>query len=270
MRVPSSFVWSIEPNAARQILQFRPLMILEAAMPGENDPQVAGGIAVISIVGPMMKDIKWRGFADTRAIGESVKRAAADDNVRAIVLRIDSPGGSVDGLAELGDAVWAARTVKPVLAQVDGMAAWAAYYVASQASRIVAGRGDMIGSIGVRIMLYDFSKMYEEAGVKALPIDSSPDDRPFKSAAMEGTEITEQHQADFQRIVDTYFADFGRMVQRGRGMSSEAFDAVADGRVWVGEEARAVGLIDGIGTLADTLGALAGSLAVTDRARARR
>jgi signal peptide peptidase SppA len=245
---------------------FRP----EERIAGEDAPQLIGGVSVIPIVGVMWKDARFRGYADTRAITDSVKAASGDDNVRAIVLRIDSPGGSVDGLAELGDAILSARGVKPVIAQVDGMAASAAYYAASQASRIVAGRMDMVGSIGTRIMLYDFSKYFSEVGIKAIPIDSSPEDRPFKSAAIQGTEITELQQADFQRIVDDYFGDFRNVVIRGRGMSAESFDAVADGRVWVGDEARKVGLIDGLATLGETLAALSGSIAVTDRARARR
>jgi len=163
---------------------------------------------------------------------------------------IDSPGGSVDGLVELADTVQAVKQVKPIIAQVDGMMASAALYAAAGATEIYAGKRDLIGSIGTRIMLYDFSEMFSNEGVKAIPIDTGE----HKSAGAMGTEITEEQQAEFQRIVDGYFSDFMATLQNGRGISQKELKPLADGRVFFAEEEPLeAGLIDGIQSLEQTL-----------------
>jgi len=124
----------------------------------------------------------------------------------------------------------------------------------------------MVGSIGVKLMLYDFSQAFENEGVKAIPIDTGE----FKSAGEMGTEITEEQQADFQRIVDRFFDGFINAVMRGRNMSEESVRAVADGRVFIGQEAVDSNLVDGIQTLRETLSNLRQSNQTnTRRARAR-
>jgi signal peptide peptidase SppA len=266
-------LWSIEPLAFES-LRNRAAAFVKAA-PGERPQRplmrTGGGIAVIEIVGPMIKTPDWVdamfGFTSTAGIRQAVEAAGADPAIAAIVLRVDSPGGSVDGMAELGDAIWEARQVKPVIAQVDGLAASAAYYAASQASRIYAGRMDMIGSLGARILLYDFSAAFAQMGVKAVPIDTSPEDRPFKSAAAPGTPITETQIDDFQRIVDAYGADFRAMLARGRGWTDAQVDRVFDGRVWTTPEAMTLGLVDGVRTLAETVAGEAERLSAPGRMR---
>src|SRR5699024_4511213 len=128
------------------------------------------------------------------AIRAAVQSAMADDAVDNIVLVIDSPGGSTAALSDLGDTIAWAREHKTIISQVDTMAASAAYYVAAQTSKIYAGRMDLVGSIGVRMTLYDYSKAFGDAGIKAIPIDTGE----FKSAGEIGTEITEAQIAEFQ------------------------------------------------------------------------
>lgn len=288
MTIPLSVVWAIEPGAARQMVATlaagirRPILhadvaadppagrihVLEpgavavhvcpAAGPATDAArdglpmQVGGGVALIDVTGPLLKDAGWLsyfGFGSTRDIRRAVEAAAADDDVETIVLRIDSPGGTTDGIAEVTDAVAAAARGMPVVAQVDGMAASAAYWIASQATTIVAQRMDMVGSIGVRMLLYDFSQAFANEGVEAVPIDTGP----FKSAGAVGTEITEEQRADFQRVVDAYMDAFRTAVMAGRSMSADAFAAVADGRLFTAAEALSLGLIDRVGTVEDTL-----------------
>lgn len=230
---------------------------------------VSDGVATVRLMGPMMRRAgqiaeKYFGIAGTDSTRLAMQAANADPDVDQILLRIDSPGGSVDGLDQLGETV--ATSSKPVTAVVDGMAASAAYYVASQADRIIAGRNDMVGSIGVRMMLYDFSAAFEKDGIEAVPIDTGK----FKSAGAMGTKITDEQRADFQRVVDYYFADFVKAVSNGRGMSAEAVRAVADGRMFTQPEALANGLIDGVGTYQSVLGELRSQRAQrTGTARAR-
>lgn len=231
---------------------------------------VVDRIAIIPMMGPMIRRAgpiaMMFGIVGTDQIRVAVESAGQDPEIDHILLRIDSPGGSVSGLAELADAIHSID--KPVTAQVEGMAASAAYYTASQADRILVGRNDLVGSIGTRILLYDWSQYFEEAGIKAIPIDTGP----FKSAGALGTEITEEQQADFQRIVDFYFDDFLAVVQRGRGMSEEQVRSVADGRVFTPAECLESGLIDGVATFEQTLTELRGqsqSGRSTQAARAR-
>ncbi len=144
------------------------------------------------------------------------------------------------------------------------MVASAAYWVASQADRIYSHRLDLIGSIGVRIMLYDMHRLFEKEGVEAVPIDTGE----FKSAGAEGTEITENQRADFQRIVDAYFAAFLDVIERGRALSGDRLKAVADGRIFTAPEALEQGLIDGIQTFEQTMQQLQQPLRASRRATA--
>jgi signal peptide peptidase SppA len=227
----------------------------------KDDPfgllQMVGSTAVISIKGPLMKSqpgtiAEFCPSATTVDMQNQIQRAVASDQVDQILLWIDSPGGSVDGSIELADAVYEARQQKPVTAQVDGLAASAGYWIASQASEIVAGRSDLIGSIGVFSVLYDMSRMAENDGIKVIPVQSGK----FKTTGLPGTKISDEQIADEQRVVNAYFSDFKAAIQRGRGdrMTSEQIDQVADGRVFKADsEALGFGLIDRVGYLRQTL-----------------
>jgi ClpP class serine protease len=144
----------------------------------------------------------------------------------------------------------------------------AAYMTAAQATEIVAGRMDMIGSIGTRLTLFDTSKMAERWGIKAIPIDTGE----FKSLGEFGTEITASQVEYMQGLVNGYFADFKATVMRGRKMSAEAFAKVSDGKVWLASDAKAMGLIDGFSTFGETISRLqAGKVfASLNRSRADR
>lgn len=252
-------LWSIYPGAEVDVLgklhDYRAWLVTGGpAQDAEREGlpvRVYNGSAVVPLVGPMMRRLSffaaWLGMTSTDMVRAAVASALADDDIDQVVMVIDSPGGEVAGLAELADLMYAAD--KPIVAVVEGMAASAAYYVASQADRILVGRNDLVGSIGTRIMLYDYSKMYAEAGVEAVPIDTGR----FKSAGAIGTEITEEQRADFQRIVDFYFGDFVNAVARGRNLSTDDVRQVGDGRMFTPVEALAAGLIDGVGGIADVL-----------------
>ena len=219
--------------------------------------QVAGGVGVISIEGVMTRFIQGaRMVTAMEAVEAAVRSAAGDRAIGSILLRINSPGGSVDGLAQLADTVKAAAGSKRVVAQIAGMGASAAYYVASQASEIRAERTNLVGSLGARLLVMDLSRLAKNEGVEVIPIDSAPEDRPFKSAGAPGTEITKAQRADFQRIVDAFAEDFRTAVMNGRNMSREQLDAVFDGRVWQAGKAVELGLVDQVATLRQTLSEL--------------
>ncbi len=258
---PDSQYWAIEPLAFRQFLNRTrgPLSLeqikaitTEAAI-GKPGYQTYNKVAVLRIRGIMEKlpTVIGNVFGDTATVNirRSVKAALQDRSVENILLVIDSPGGTVDGIHELGDALYQARQIKPITAQVDGLGASAAYWTAAQANQIFLGRGDQVGSIGVRMALYDYHKMFENEGVEAVVIDTGV----HKSAGLQGTEITEEQRKEFQRITDTYYENFLDAIQRGRGMSRETVKPLADGRVFVGQEAVDLGLADAVQTFEETL-----------------
>lgn len=270
--LPLSQLWAMEPMAfeqfTRQAIVVREGPVADAEHSGLPLKKV-GGTAVISLVGVMLKSpplwLQRYGFVGTTAVKAAVSAAAADKSVDQIVLRIDSPGGVVDGNAELADTVYAARQVKPVIAQVDGIMASAAYYVGSQATAIYSGRMDMVGSIGVRLMLYDFSRLFANEGIEAIPIDTGK----YKSAGAMGTPITDEQKADFQRIVDAYYNDFVSAIVRGRGMTDAQVRQVGDGRVFTATEALQLGLIDKIQPIEQTLAEFSQASARSRLAKAR-
>jgi len=262
MDIPRSTIWAVDPghfaglrDSLRTRLESLTTKDVKDARASEQRVTI-DGVEVVKIKGYMDKlagfPLDAWGWASVSAARRVIDQAARDPEVSGIMMVIDSPGGSVDGLAELGDAVFAARKVKPVIAQIDGMAASAAYYVASQATAIYSHRMDMIGSIGTYMLLYDMSKMAEQQGVEAVLIATGD----YKGAGSPGTEITTEQRADFQRIVDAFFADFTAVVDRGRGAKINGLAGLADGRVFMAAEAQASGLIDGVQTFEETISSL--------------
>jgi signal peptide peptidase SppA len=215
-------------------------------------------VAVIPIEGFMAKNpnilTEFFGGTSTAMVGRAVQAAVADDSIASVVLVVDSPGGPVDGLAEFADTIYSARGSKPIVASVNGLAGSAAYYAASQADKVFAGRTNLVGSIGTRWVLEDLSEAFAKAGVKPIVVDTGK----FKSIGVPGTEITEEQRAEIQRLVDEYGDDFVQAVARGRGLPESRVKESADGRVWRGEEAVRRGLIDGIATTDETIARMVG------------
>jgi len=257
-----------EPSAfaARESLRGKANLTINAESmrkpaPMMQSQRATDGVVVIDIRGVMLAspdslDEFFGGFTNTRAVTRAVEMASVDSGVEAIVLRIDSPGGSVEGLAELGDAVGDAAKRKQVIAVVQGMCASAAYSAAARATEIVSGRMDMVGSIGTVLIVYDASEAFRTAGVKVVPIVSGR----LKATGELGTEFTAEQQAYLQDVIDGYFADFRRTVMLGRGrlIGPAEWSEVSSGRIFLATEAKRLGLIDRFGTLGDTLNRLHG------------
>jgi len=206
---------------------------------------------IIPIMGVIMRRSgTWApDVVDVDEVRAAVEAATADPSVRRIILRVDSPGGTVDGLSELGSAVTKAAAIKPVVAVVEGMAASAALYAIAGATEIVAGPMDLVGSIGTIAVFSDWSKLAEKFGVRVVAVASGP----LKSTGVFGVEFTPEQEAYIQQIVDSYAADFKAAVGRGRKLSAKAVDALASGEVFMAQDALKRGLVDRIGGLSDTL-----------------
>lgn len=267
-------VWAIWPHAFNLHCERVRQLDFKAHLADFDEPEpksliqmepVANGksIARIPIVGLMMKQRSSLGGTSTVQVRRDVRDAANNPDVSAILLEIESPGGTVSGLEALANDVRSARARKPVWAFVDDLAASAAYYVASQAEQIVAnGKNALIGSIGTLMTVYDASALYANEGVKPHVFATGP----LKGAGTSGTPITEEQQAYFQGIVDGSQREFDAAVKRGRGFTDSQLKAVRTGGVWLAPEAADLKLIDGTRSLEKTIAELAASAARRSRA----
>jgi signal peptide peptidase SppA len=244
--------WAIEETAARQILGMlrsvsasAHLSEVEARGPAEGrdtrEYAVSDGIAYLSLCGPMTKaQTSWGSGCSTVALRRQIRQAAADPEVKGIMIRIDSPGGSVSGTADLADDVAAVNRKKPVYAYCEDACCSAAYWVASQCSRIYANPTAMVGSIGTYLVLEDWSGFYESKGIKVHVLSTGP----HKGAGADGAALTDDQLADFQRIVDNLNSHFLGAVGAGRQMAADQVQGVATGQVWIGADALSRGLVD--------------------------
>ncbi len=163
--------------------------------------------------------------------------------VKAVVVSIDSPGGSVTGGESLHDAIAQVAARKPVVAVMDGIAASAGYMIAVPAARVFARQGTLTGSIGVYLQTAEISNLLDRLGVTTEALKSGPlKDQPslFEKTTPEGRQM-------LQGLVMDYYDQFVTMVAQGRHMDPDAVRRIADGRPYTGRQALRLGLIDQIG-----------------------
>lgn len=220
----------------------------------EKPYEVIDGVAVLPLYGIIDKRMNLlmhiSGGTSTELLARDFQKALADPQVQAILLDVDSPGGSVDGTKELADLVFASRGVKPVVAYANGLMASAAYWIGSAADAIVAMESAEIGSIGVALMHYDYSAQDEKLGVKRTAITAGK----YKRIASDEKPLSREGQEYLQGMVDDYYDLFLEAVGRHRAMDPEAVhDKMADGRIFIGKKALKVKLVDQIGNFNDAL-----------------
>ena len=210
---------------------------------------IVDNVAIISVHGTLLKRIPFplsslSGLASMREVGELVNRADNDQSVDAIVLDIDSPGGTVDGTAELAGIV--AGTKKPVIAYVDGLAASAAYWIASQTDAIVlSSETAEVGSIGVVVMHVDRSGADAKAGIKRTYITAGK----YKRIGNDAEPLADDAKEYISERLDIVYRLFVASVAKGRGTTEESvLSDMADGRIFLGSEAIGRGMVDSIGT----------------------
>jgi signal peptide peptidase SppA len=230
----------------------------------ENDPatgkkrglpyrRTADGVAVITITGSLINRGAWVGSDSGETSYEGIKyqvaAAAADPRARAILLDIESPGGEAVGAFEAAQAIRDAAKAKPVTAVVNGMAASAAYALASGANRIVTTPTGLTGSIGVVMVHADYSGFLEQKGIKPTLIFAGAhkvDGNPFEP-------LPPGVRDDLQAEVDQFYALFVKTVSAGRNGLSAAAIRATEARTFIGKDAVDAGLADGIGTFESVL-----------------
>lgn len=221
--------------------------------------EVIDGVAVLPIQGVLapkanlFTDIS--GGASAQMLAREVQRAAADPAVRALVLSVDSPGGAVHGIPELGAAVSAANRVKPVVTLSDAQIASAAYWVGSAAREVfVTGPTVLAGSIGVVITHKDTSRAQEMRGVRVTEVSAGK----FKRIASENGPLTPEGRATLEAQAGHLYDLFVETVAANRGVSTDTVLAdMADGRIFFGRQAIDAGLVDGMTSLDELIARLA-------------
>ena len=182
---------------------------------------------------------------------ERLDAAADDKHVKAVVLRINSPGGGVTASDIMYRDLCKFReeTHKPVVACMMDVAASGGYYLAMGCDRVYAHPTTVTGSIGVIMSLYNASGLFEKIGLASNPIKSGPN----KDLGNPGRPMTEEERAILQGMVNSFYDQFVQVVVRGRGLPEERVRALADGRVYTGLEAHKLGLVDEVGYLEDAI-----------------
>lgn len=199
-----------------------------------------GGVAVIPVMGGLSKHGYFWGGTEYDQLRSAVSLALADHRVKAVLLDMDSPGGTVAGCRDLAGFLAACGRNKPLYAYTDGQMCSGAYWLASQCKEIAAASTAQVGSIGVVALHMDYSAMAKEQGVKPTYLTAGK----FKAFGASFLPLTEESQNYLQGNLDQVYAVFLQDVARGRRASAEKTLAMADGKVFVGEKALAAGLVD--------------------------
>jgi capsid assembly protease len=262
--------WAITPEMGSLIAQILARQVaglkasdedLAAALVNRDNlpqPKQGGGYAVLPIHGviaPRMNLLSnISGGTTFEGLSQQLEELMANKAVRTIVLDINSPGGSVAGASEFSRQVMAARAKKSIIAQVHPMAASAAYWVASAASKIHASPSAMVGSIGVYAIHDDLTASFEKLGVKRQVLSAGEG----KADGVEGFPLSAEGVARRQALIDDAYARFvGDVVRgRGKGMTTERVRSEWKAHVYSATEALDRGMVDRICTLNDTIAEL--------------
>jgi protease-4 len=216
-------------------------------------------VAVVPVFGAIYQTDASRVWErGSQQIAKRIKAAAARKEVKAIVLDINSPGGSVGAVQEIYSAILRAKaeTKKPFVARFGDVSASGGYYVAAACDQIVAEPGTVTGSIGVIFSASSFSGLMNKIGMRNETIKSGK----FKDIGSPARDMTPEERKLLQSIIDDSYAQFVAAVAAGRKMPVEAVKVLADGRIYTGRQAFDVKLVDKLGDLQDALD-IAGEMA---------
>lgn len=191
-------------------------------------------IGVVTIEGVIM---------DSKYIVENIDAFRRDDSVRAIVIRIDSPGGGVAASQEIYQAIIDAREEKKVVASLGSVAASGGYLIASAAHKIVANPGTITGSISAMINIPNIEGLLKKLGIGSTVVKSGK----FKDIGSPTRKMTPEEQAILQQVVDDIFEQFLDAVSKHRKITRKELLALADGRIFTGKHAQKAGLVDHLG-----------------------
>jgi len=188
---------------------------------------------------------------DSDKVVKLLKKYEKDDDVKAIVLRVDSPGGAVAPSQEIHDAIKRIKSRKKVVVSMGGLAASGGYYISAPADRIFAEPGTLTGSIGVIFMHFNVRGLLEWAKVEETTLKSGK----YKDTLSPFRPIHETDREEIQSISDDVYAQFVQAVAQGRGLPEARVREIAEGRIYTGKRAKELKLVDELGGLDDAIAA---------------
>jgi len=197
-------------------------------------------IGIVEVSGPI---------ADPRETLEILKRFREDESIKAIVLRVNSPGGAVGPSQEIYREIRKIAQLKKVVASLGAVAASGGYYIAAAAEGIVASPGTLTGSIGVIMGYTNVRRLLDKIGLFPVVIKSGK----FKDIGSPLREMTAEERQILEDFADQVHSQFIRAVAEGRSLTIDKVREVADGRIFSGQKARELGLVDRLGNLDDAV-----------------
>ncbi len=206
---------------------------------GESFP-VGNGVGLVEVKGLII---------DPQETVRQLRSLGKQDNVKAVVLRIDSPGGVVGPSQEIHAEVKKLSARKKVIVSMGSIAASGGYYIAAGANRIFANPGTITGSIGVLMRFSNLEGLMGKVGMKSFTLKTGK----YKDVGSPARPMTDQEKAMLQQVIDNTHGQFVKAVAEGRKLPEEAVRSIADGRIFTGEQALALKLVDRLGTLQDAI-----------------
>ena len=208
-------------------------------------------VGVIYVEGQLVTDNvpDGSGYASSVNIVKELRDAQNDKSIKAIVLRVDSPGGTPVAAEEIYSQILKTKTVKPVVVSMGDMATSAAYYISAPCSRIVASPDSFTGSIGVIWTFQNRSEYYSDVGTSYYVAKSGP----YKDVGADYRGLNDSEKEYADAIVNEAYDRFVTSVAQGRNMSYDDVKKLADGRAYTGADAQKLGLVDDLGGLYDAI-----------------
>jgi protease-4 len=205
---------------------------------------IGNKVAVVRIEGPII---------DSKTSIDEIKDYVKDSSIKAIILRVDSPGGAVAPSQEIREEVKKAKLKKKVIVSMGSVAASGGYYISTPANRIFANPGTLTGSIGAIMEIPNLEGLMDKIGVRTEVIKSGK----HKDIASVFRKMEKEERAILQGVLDDVHEQFIKAVSKDRKMPVEKVEKLADGRIFTGKQALEAGLVDELGNLEDAISAAA-------------
>ncbi|QXE92894.1 signal peptide peptidase SppA [Geomonas subterranea] len=223
------------------LILFAACVAVVTALVGDRDTLAGGdGVGIVELKGVIV---------DGQEIIRQLRAMKKDEHAKAVVFRVDSPGGVVGPSQEIYAAVRDLAKAKKVVVSMGSVAASGGYYVSAPATLIYANPGTITGSIGVLMKFSNLEGLMDKVGMKAFTIKTGK----FKDTGSPSRTMTDEEKEMLQGVIDSTHGQFVKAVAQGRRLPEAQVRSIADGRIFSGEQALALKLVDRIGTMQDAI-----------------